>query len=88
MLCVECGAAMRQTDEPITDVYKNEEITVEGIPHYKCDACGDTVMDADALGKWATAADEVSKAARRSRKGERCRESVVKEILTTDSMSL
>lgn len=48
MLCVECGAAMRRTDEPITDVYKNEEITVEGIPHYKCDACGDTVMDADA----------------------------------------
>ena len=38
MLCVECGAAMRRTDEPITDVYKNEEITVEGIPHYKCDA--------------------------------------------------
>lgn len=54
----------------------------------KCDACGDTVMDADALGKWATAADEASKAARRSRKGERYRESVVKEILTTDSMSL
>lgn len=58
MLCVECGAAMRRTDEPITDVYKNEEITVEGIPHYKCDACGETVMDADALGKWAAAADE------------------------------
>lgn len=58
MLCVECGEAMRRTDEPMTDVYKNEEITVDGIPHCKCDACGETVMDADALGKWATAADE------------------------------
>ena len=58
MLCVECGASMRRTDEPITDVDTNEESTVEGSPHYKCDACGDTVMDADALGKWATAADE------------------------------
>lgn len=59
MICVECGAAMRPTDEPITDVYKNEEVTVEGISHYKCDTCGETVMDADALGKWATAAEHI-----------------------------
>lgn len=59
MICVECGQMMHRTDEPITDIYKNEWFTVEGIPHYRCDACGETVMDADALGKWAAAAEDI-----------------------------
>lgn len=41
MLCTECGSEMRLTNEPIVEEYKGVSITVKGIEHYVCDACGE-----------------------------------------------
>lgn len=46
MRCLECGAEMRWTDEPITEEYRGENITVSGIGRYVCDQCGNDEMAA------------------------------------------
>ena len=55
MFCCECGAKeMRWTTESIDEVVKGVMTHVEGIPHWKCDACGNFVMyveDATVLSK-------------------------------------
>lgn len=53
MRCTECGSEMRFTDEPMKEMYKKEEFTVEGIKRWVCDKCGNDVMaasEADHLG--------------------------------------
>ena len=47
MLCVECGAEMRWTDEPVAEVFKGMEFTVEGVRRYVCDSCGNDEMDVE-----------------------------------------
>lgn len=52
MVCFECGREMRETDEPITEMVHGELITVAGILHWHCDACGDdwfSIDEADRL---------------------------------------
>ena len=46
MRCLECGAEMRWTDEPITEVYRGESFTVDGIGRYVCDQCSNDEMSA------------------------------------------
>ena len=46
MFCCECGNEMRFTDEPITEQFRGETITVHGISRYVCDECGNDVMPA------------------------------------------
>ena len=41
MMCMDCGSKMRRTTEPITEIYKGCSLTVSGIEHYVCDACGE-----------------------------------------------
>lgn len=45
MICLECGAEMRETSEPIEEVVRGVPTHVNGIHHYKCDACGNDAMD-------------------------------------------
>lgn len=45
MRCAECGATLRRTREAIVETVRGVEVSVEGIDHYVCDGCGDTVMD-------------------------------------------
>lgn len=44
MRCLECGAEMRHTAEAMTEVYRGEEFTVDGIDRWVCDACGNDEM--------------------------------------------
>lgn len=44
MRCLECGAEMRRTDEAMTEAYRGEEFTVDGIDRWVCDACGNDEM--------------------------------------------
>ena len=46
MRCLECGAEMRRTAEPVTEAYRGEEFTVDGIDRWVCDACGNDEMQA------------------------------------------
>ena len=46
MFCCECGSEMRLTEEPITETFRGEEITVNGIERYVCDECGNDFMSA------------------------------------------
>ena len=46
MRCMDCGAEMRETSEPITEKYKGRTITVTGIRHYACDGCGEYELEA------------------------------------------
>lgn len=55
MFCCECGHEMRLTSDPITEQFRGEKITVEGIERYECDACGNDVMSAAMTTKLATA---------------------------------
>lgn len=48
MRCMDCGAELRRTTEPITEVYKGYSLTVCGIEHYVCDSCGEYEVDPDA----------------------------------------
>ena len=62
MRCVECGAELRFTDEPITEEYKGENITVTGVQHYACDACGYAEIPADSVNDFGRAlADEYAR---------------------------
>lgn len=54
MLCTECGSPMRKTSEPIEEEYKGINITVVGVEHYACDACGEYELGPEA-------ADELAK---------------------------
>ena len=47
MFCCECGSEMRFTDEPISEEFRGELITVEGIERHVCDQCGNDVMSAE-----------------------------------------
>ena len=44
MRCLECGAEMRRTAAPMTEAYRGEEFTVDGIDRWVCDACGNDEM--------------------------------------------
>ena len=44
MRCLECGAEMRLTSEPMTEEFKGGTYTVCGIERYVCDACGNDQM--------------------------------------------
>ena len=46
MFCCECGHEMRLSSEPITEQFRGESITVDGIERYVCDECGNDVMSA------------------------------------------
>ena len=46
MFCCECGHEMKLSSEPITEQFRGEKITVEGIERYVCDKCGNDVMSA------------------------------------------
>ena len=45
--CDECGTEMRETDEPITERVRGRRVTVGGIRHQRCDACGNVAMSPD-----------------------------------------
>jgi putative zinc finger/helix-turn-helix YgiT family protein len=45
MRCSECGSQLRWTDGPITEKVRGVSVTVDGIGHYACEKCGNTVMD-------------------------------------------
>ena len=45
MRCMECGKEMQFTTAPMTEIYRGEKITVEGIGHYICE-CGNDEMTA------------------------------------------
>ena len=45
MRCMECGREMQFTSAPMTETYRGEKITVEGIEHYICE-CGNDEMTA------------------------------------------
>lgn len=55
MICAECGAEMRVTSGPLTETFRGQEITIEGIERYQCDRCGDTVMTTEAAERHAAA---------------------------------
>lgn len=46
MKCVECGHELRLTREPLTETYRGETFTVEGIERLVCDECGEYEIDA------------------------------------------
>lgn len=41
MRCIECGHELRLTREPLTETYRGETFTVEGIERLACDECGE-----------------------------------------------
>lgn len=46
MRCVECGHELRLTNEPLTETYRGETFTIEGIERLACDCCGEYEIDA------------------------------------------
>ena len=50
MMRMDCGSKMRRTTEPITEAYKGCSLTVSGIEHYACDACGEYEIGAAEAG--------------------------------------
>lgn len=52
MRCMNCGADMRKTNESMTEEYKGYSITVSGIEHYVCDACGECEIDASHIDQY------------------------------------
>lgn len=48
MRCVECGSLMHESREPIVEVVRGVEVSVNGISHYQCDRCGNKTMTAQA----------------------------------------
>ncbi len=46
MKCVECGHELRLTREPLTETYRGETFTIEGIERLACDGCGEYEIDA------------------------------------------
>ena len=49
--CPVCGAhqAMRWTDEPLAEEFREGTYLVEGFTYEKCDTCGETILRADQL---------------------------------------
>lgn len=48
MFCPECGyKELIETDKPMTEEFKGEQITVEGITRFECPQCGEYVIFAD-----------------------------------------
>lgn len=47
MICVECGGLMHESSDSISETFRGEEFTIEGIHHYACDSCGEIVFDAE-----------------------------------------
>lgn len=41
MRCTECGHELRLTSEPLTETYRGEEFTIEGIERLACVECGE-----------------------------------------------
>lgn len=53
MVCLECGGDMVLSTEPLTEMYKGEEITVSGLEYFICSNCGEVVMSAEMADKQA-----------------------------------
>lgn len=48
MFCPECGyKELVETNSPMTEEFKGEQITVEGITRFECPQCGEYVIYAD-----------------------------------------
>lgn len=48
MICPECGyEELVETNSPMVEEFKGEQITVEGITRYECPQCGEYVISAD-----------------------------------------
>lgn len=47
MICAECGAKMHRSSAPVEETFRGERITLEGIEHFECDACGEVAFDAE-----------------------------------------
>lgn len=59
MRCIECGHELRLTREPLTETYRGETFTIEGIERLACDECGEYeigIKEADALSEAITEA--------------------------------
>lgn len=55
MICPECGAAMRRTDERIVDHYRGVEVMVDGIDHFVCDECEETAFPKKSMSQYVDA---------------------------------
>ena len=51
MRCLECGAEMRHVVGSMTEEYRGEEFTVEGVERWACDACGNDEMGVAEVGR-------------------------------------
>lgn len=52
MKCMECGGEMIRSLDPIRTVFKGDDLTIEGVEHWKCEQCGELEyesVDLDAL---------------------------------------
>lgn len=48
MFCPECGyEELVETNSPMVEEFKGEQITVEGITRFECPQCGEYVISAD-----------------------------------------
>lgn len=48
MICPECGyEELVETNSPMVEEFKGEQITVEGITRFECPYCGEYVISAD-----------------------------------------
>ncbi|MBQ9004504.1 MAG: type II toxin-antitoxin system MqsA family antitoxin [Eggerthellaceae bacterium] len=45
MRCIECGATLDVTSEPIDMEFRGENLTIRGVEHYKCPDCGEIAFD-------------------------------------------
>ena len=54
MRCMECGKEMKLTTAPLTEPYRGESFTVDGIEHYVCE-CGNVEMSSSEATKLAKA---------------------------------
>ncbi|WP_072500630.1 type II toxin-antitoxin system MqsA family antitoxin [Olsenella phocaeensis] len=46
MICPECGSEMMPCNDPLTEEFKGEMITVKGLEYHRCPECGETMMSA------------------------------------------
>lgn len=53
MICMECGGEMMYSTDPLTEAYKGEEITVEGLEYHICRECGEVLMSMEMADKQA-----------------------------------
>ena len=45
MLCMECGAEMRWTEDDFEEEYRVERFAVSGVAHWACGTCGNYQVD-------------------------------------------